>query len=259
MEDRIYPVKQDYTWSARVTSFDAGRDRLLRPSSLLRFQQEAGERHLGEAGLTYQEFYRRGMIFVLTRLNVEIHRLPAMGEEVSLLTWHRDGKGAQLYRCYQLLDGRGTVLTEGVSAFALVEVESHRPLRLTVFEQFGIGSQPDRRNGCPDPGRLRPPEGLTDAGERRVFWSDTDYNGHLNNTVYADILCDFVPDGMDGREIAGFSIAYEKEALEGESLSIRTAALPEENGCSTVWMTGEHGRGRCFTANLRLRRTGDAG
>jgi len=62
-----------------------------------------------------------------------------------------------------------------------------------------------------------------------------------------------------GREIAGFSIAYEKEALEGESLSIRTAALPEENGCSTVWMTGEHGRGRCFTANLRLRRTGDAG
>ena len=229
MEDRTYPVKQDYTWSARVTSFDAGRDRLLRPSSLLRFQQEAGERHLGEAGLTYQEFYRRGMIFVLTRLNVEIHRLPAMGEEVSLLTWHRDGKGAQLYRCYQL------------------------------FEQFGIGSQPDRRNGCPDPGRLRPPEGLTDAGERRVFWSDTDYNGHLNNTVYADILCDFVPDGMDGREIAGFSIAYEKEALEGESLSIRTAALPEENGCSTVWMTGEHGRGRCFTANLRLRRTGDAG
>ena len=40
---------------------------------------------------------------------------------------------------------------------------------------------------------------------------------------------------------------------------ISTAALPEENGCSTVWMTGEHGRGRCFTANLRLRRTGDAG
>lgn len=60
-------------------------------------------------------------------------------------------------------------MTEGVSAFALVEVESHRPLRPTVFEQFGIGSQPDRRNGCPDPGRLRPPEGLTDAGEPAGF------------------------------------------------------------------------------------------
>lgn len=69
-----------------MTSFEAGQGSLARPSSLLRFQQEAGERHLGEAGLTYQEFYRRGMIFVLTRLNVEIHRLPAMGEEVSLLT-----------------------------------------------------------------------------------------------------------------------------------------------------------------------------
>ena len=29
MEDRTYPVKQDYTWPARLTSFDAGRDRLL--------------------------------------------------------------------------------------------------------------------------------------------------------------------------------------------------------------------------------------
>lgn len=253
MEDKLYPVKPDYAWPARVTSFDAGRNRLLRPSSLLRFQQEAGERHLGEAGLTYQEFYRRGMVFVLTRLNVEIRRLPELGEEVTLLTWHRDSKGAQLYRCYQLLDGRGEVLTEGVSAFALVEVDSHRPLRPTVFEQFGIEPHPERRNGCPDPGRLRPPEGLEESGERRIYWSDTDYNGHLNNTVYADILCDFVPGGLDSREIAGFSIAYEKEALEGERLDLRAAERTDESGLCTVWVSGEHARGRCFTAQLRLR------
>ena len=72
------PVRPDYDWAARVTSFDAGRDRRLRLSSLLRFQQEAGERHLGDAGLTYREFYRQGMIFVLTRLQVEIRRLPEL-------------------------------------------------------------------------------------------------------------------------------------------------------------------------------------
>ena len=104
MDKIIYPVKPDYDWKARVTSFDAGRDRRLRLSSLLRFQQEAGERHFGDAGLTYWEFYRRGMIFVLTRLQVEIRRLPELEEEVTLRTWHRDSKGAQMFRCYQLLD-----------------------------------------------------------------------------------------------------------------------------------------------------------
>ena len=256
MDKIIYPVKPDYDWKARVTSFDAGRDRRLRLSSLLRFQQEAGERHFGDAGLTYWEFYRRGMIFVLTRLQVEIRRLPELEEEVTLRTWHRDSKGAQMFRCYQLLDAQGQILTEGVSSFALVDVESHRPLRPTVFEQLGEMCQPDRHNGCPDPGRLLVPEGLEEVGIRTVYWSDTDYNGHLNNTVYADILCDFVPGGLKGRRIAGFSISYEREALEGETLRIRAAELPDDDGCGKVWMTGEHGRGRCFTAWLRLHQAG---
>lgn len=252
MEEQTYPVKSEYTWPSRVTSFDAGRDRRLRLSSLLRFQQEAGERHLGEAGLTYQEFYRRGMIFVLTRLQVEVRRLPELGEETALRTWHRDGKGVQLFRCYQLLDAHGDVLTEGVSAFALVDVETHRLLRPTVFDQFGIASHPEHRNGCPDPGKLQPPVELTDAGERRVYWSDTDYNGHLNNTVYADIVCDFVPGGWENRKIAGLSLAYQHEALEGDVLHLRVAET-EDSEERALWMTGEHGRGRCFTARLRFR------
>ncbi len=253
MEEQTYPVKSEYTWPSRVTSFDAGRDRRLRLSGLLRFQQEAGERHLGEAGLTYQEFYRRGMFFVLTRLQVEIRRLPELGEEVALRTWHRDGKGAQLFRCYQLLDAHGDVLTEGVSAFALVDVETHRLLRPTVFDQFGIASHPDHRNGCPDPGKLQLPADLYDAGKRRVYWSDTDYNGHLNNTVYADIVCDFVSGGWGNREIAGLSLVYEHEALEGDILQLHTAKQDSDEG-RAVWVTGEHGRGRCFTARLRFHR-----
>ena len=158
----------------------------------------------------------------------------------------------QLFRCYQLLDARGAILTEGVSAFALVDVESHRLLRPSVFDQFGIASQPERRNGCPDPGKLQPPVELTDVGERRVYWSDTDYNGHLNNTVYADIVCDFVPGGWENREIAGLSLAYEHEALEGDVLHLRAAEAEDGEG-RALWMTGEHGRGRCFTARLRFR------
>ena len=238
-----YNVAPDYTWELKIASYDAGRDKRLRPSNQLKLQQEVGELHLGAGGLTWEEFYRHGMVFVLTRLNSVIHRAPLLDEKVWLRTWHRDTKGAQFYRCYQFLDAAGQPLIESVSAFALVDPVEHKLLRPEVFEQFGVGVQPERKNGCPDPGRLRPPAELAPAGSRRVYWSDTDYNGHLNNTVYADSLCDFLPGGMAGKQITGFSIAFLKEAMEGEKLAISACSAGGE-----AWISAVHGRGTCFEA-----------
>lgn len=240
-----YNVASDYTWELKIASYDAGRDKRLRPSNQLKLQQEVGELHLGAGGLTWEEFYRHGMVFVLTRLNSVIHRAPLLDEKVWLRTWHRDSKGAQFYRCYQFLDAAGQPLIESVSAFALVDPLEHKLLRPEVFEQFGVGVQPERKNGCPDPGRLRPPAELAPAGTRRVYWSDTDYNGHLNNTVYADILCDFFPGGMAGKRITGFSIAFLKEAMEGEELAISTCSAGGE-----AWISAIHDRGTCFEARV---------
>ena len=238
-----YTVARDYTWGLKIASYDAGKDRRLRPSNQLKLQQEVGELHLGEGGLTWEEFYRHGMIFVLTRLNSVIHRAPVLDEKVWLRTWHRDTKGAQFYRCYQFLDAAGNPLIESVSAFALVDPVTHKLLRPEVFQPFGVETQPDRVNGCPDPGRLRPPAALVPAGTRRVYWSDTDYNGHLNNTVYADILCDFLPGGMGGKRLTGFSISFLKEAMEGEDLVVSACAAPGE-----AWVAAAHQRGTCFEA-----------
>ena len=238
-----YNVAPDYTWELKIASYDAGRDKRLRPSNQLKLQQEVGELHLGAGGLTWEEFYRHGMVFVLTRLNSVIHRAPLLDEKVWLRTWHRDTKGAQFYRCYQFLDAAGQPLIESVSAFALVDPLEHKLLRPEVFEQFGVEVQPERKNGCPDPGRLRPPAELAPAGTRRVYWSDTDYNGHLNNTVYADILCDFFPGGMAGKRITGFSIAFLKEAMEGEELAISTCSAGGE-----AWISAVHDRGTWFEA-----------
>lgn len=247
MEDgkTTYPVADEYTWPVKITTYDAGRDRRLRLSSQLRLQQEVGELHLGSAGLGWEEFYRNGMIFVLVKAASVIHRAPVMDEEVFLRTWHRDTKGVQFYRCYQFLDKEGQILIDSISAFALVEPVEHKLLRPDVFDRFGIRTQPEKTGGCPDPGRLRLPEGMADSGQRPVYWSDTDYNGHLNNAVYADILCDFLPGGMVGRRVTGFQISFLKEALEGENLHI--TAL-EKNG--EAFVSASHERGRCFDASL---------
>lgn len=241
----IYPVADEYTWPVKITTYDAGRDRRLRLSSQLRLQQEVGELHLASAGLGWEEFYRNGMVFVLVKAASVIHRAPIMDEEVYLRTWHRDTKGVQFFRCYQFLDKEGQALIDSVSAFALVDPVEHKLLRPDVFDRFGVHTQPDKRGNCPDPGRLRLPDGMVDGGTRPIHWSDTDYNGHLNNAVYADILCDYLPGGMAGRRVTGFHISFVKEALEGEILHI--SAL-EKDG--EAFLSASHGRGKCFDASL---------
>lgn len=244
-------VAPDYTWNIRINSFEVGPDRRLRLSNQLKLQQEVGELHLSAGGLGYDELYRHGMAFVLTRLHTVIHRAPLLGENVRLQTWHRDSKGAQFFRCYQFLDGEDRLLIDSVTAFALVDVKDHKLLRPGVFEQFGLYEQPDRRGSCADPAKLRPPAELAAVGERTVRWSDIDCNGHLNNTVYADIACDALPGGMAGKRITEASVAFVHEAVEGEALSLFAGTEAGEKEPSAGWVVGDLPDGRrCFEARI---------
>lgn len=248
---QTYPVKKDYRWNTHIASFDAGKDRLLRPSNQLKLQQEVGELHFGEGGLGFAELYRHGLAFVLTRLNSVIHCAPVLAEPVIVETWHRDNRGVQFFRCYRFLDQSGNVLIESVSAFALVDVETHKLLRPSRFDEFGVPCQPDRSCGCPDPVKWHAPGQLSPAGEFLVGWSQTDWNHHLNNTVYADLLCDYLPGGMDGRRITSFSIQYAAEAREGDRLNLYHG---EQDG--HLFVTGTHTRGTCFEARATVESLG---
>lgn len=240
-------ITPDYTMPLCVTTFDAGADRRLRPSAQLRYQQEVGERHLAGGGLEYASLYERGMIFVLTRTRSVIHRAPCLGESLWLKTWHRDCRGAQLYRCYTFLDAAGQPLIESVTAFALVDPAEHKLLRAGTFDSFGIVSQPDRRGGCPDPERLRLPGDLPVVAQRPVYWSDTDYNRHMNNTIYADVMCDHIPGGLEGRRVTDFTIVYRTEIRAGETMTIQAAAEGD-----TVSMRGGDGERCVFEACLTV-------
>lgn len=253
-----YPLPSEYSWETRITSFDAGRDRRLRPANQLKLQEEVGEQHLSSGGLNYAELYRHGMIFVLTRLTSVIRRAPLLDETVVVRTWHRNSQGAQFYRCYQFLDPQGRPLIESVSAFALVDSETHKLLRASVFDQFGTSAHNGRFNACPDPGKIRLPENMAAAGKRRIFWSDTDYNGHLNNTVYAEFISDFMPGGMEGKRLTGFSLTFRQEALEGDTLEI-AAAGQTAAGEGEAFFYGAHSRGRCFEAWARYEEDTERG
>ncbi len=239
----IVPV---YEWHTQVATYDVGPDRLLTPSAQLRLQQEAGERHFGEGGLDFEGVASFGMAFVVLQNNAVITRRPAIGEHIVLKTWSRNVKGMRFFRCYRFEDEAGNTLIDSVATFALVDLNEHTLLRPAQFPAE-VEHQTERLSGCPDPAKLKMPDGAQACGEHTVRLSQLDFNGHLNNTRYADILFDHLP-ADTASHMSGFSITFSHEAKCGDTLCLSRAT--DENG---AWLlTAQNGDQTCFTAEVRL-------
>jgi len=237
----IVPI---YAWHTRVQTVDVGPDRRMTPTAQLRLQQEVGERHFSEGGLGFDRLAGLGLAFLMIANNAVIHRRPSAGEAIVVKTWSHSVKGIKFYRCYRFETEQGERLIDSVAVFALVDVKEHRLLRPADFP-FVISHVSDEPHTCPMPARLREPQEVTSTGEHRVTVSQLDFNGHLNNTRYADIAFDALPPDAAAC-MSGFSIRFEREAKLGDTLSVAVSA--EEQ----AWIvSAKNGGELCFVAQIR--------
>lgn len=238
-------IKPVYEWHTQVATYDVGPDRLLTPSAQLRLQQEAGERHFGEGNLNFEGIAAFGMAFLVLQNNAVITRRPAIGEPIVIKTWSRNVKGSRFYRCYRFEDERGNTLIDSMASFALVDLNEHTLLRPSAFP-VDVTHVPDLPHSCPDPARLRMPEGARPCGVHTVTLSELDFNGHLNNTRYADIAFDHLP-AETASEMTGFSIAFMHEAKGGDVLSLSACEGDHER-----WVHAQNNDRSCFVAKICL-------
>ena len=96
--------------------------------------------------------------------------------------------------------------------------------------------------------KLRLPQDLELAGRRKLRYSDTDLNGHVNNTRYADFACDALEMERLGpdRFLSSMQIGYLAECRPGEELLLWTK---EQDGTHFVQGMDEGGKSR-FEAAL---------
>jgi medium-chain acyl-[acyl-carrier-protein] hydrolase len=236
-----------FRMQADVTSFDVGQTRHLKYSMILRFLQEAAGRQLEREGLSYERMRESGVVFLLTSVNMQIRDLPKAGETITIETWFHTLRGAKFERCMRMLGQRGQVYAEGESLWVTVNPETHRIIRPTAFpfhdlmretqdDTFTVPLRQARAVELPETG--------VQLALRPVRWSDIDCNGHMNNAVYADLICDHFPGGLGLRRLAYFAIEFSGEAAEGSQIAIRSAMTGEKDAA----FEGKFGDKLCFKA-----------
>lgn len=239
-------MTREYTEDLRVATYEVGAQRILRLSVLLRMCQEVSERNLELLGLSYEKMCADGLVFLLITNRAKISRMPVHGEVITMRTHPRGLAGAQFYRDFVIYSGTEKII-EVMQTSVVADSKTHKLLRPKEFLEYGVfsGDKVPPEDRVP---KVSVPEGLPLLGERSVRFSDLDYNTHLNNAVYADILTDFLPGGAMDRQYAEVQINYLGESRLGDTLRL----FGEERD-GRVLVRGDNARGCGFTASAQLR------
>lgn len=224
----------------RVDSRDLDLFGHCRPSAVLGLLQEAATEAACALRLSGPEVRERYNAFwMLARIRYELKRPLLWDEPVDIRTWHRGGKAAVMYREFDLSVG-GEPVGQALSAWVLAGVDSRRLLHLSE-----IGEIEDTSGGslCRTDTlrKLRLPDGLRVEGERKLHYSDTDVNGHVNNTRYADFLCDALELERvgTGKYVSRLQLCYLTECMAGETIRLRTGRDGEDLCVHGEDMSGE--------------------
>ena len=218
-----------------VDSHDVDFNGVARASSLIRFMQEAASAHLNACGTSNEALRASGRAFLLSRFSVSFYESVSVYEELEVQTWATESRGFSFGRCYRILRN-GTIVAEATSVWALVDIATRRPTRVSDFE---TDLEPEDMLALDVPPRVICPQGdlMHLRGEHTVTYRELDANVHMNNTYYSDMLCDTL--NMQGKRICRMSINFLNEAKHRDALNIYCAEQRDDIFFKTVRPDGK--------------------
>ena len=236
---------QFFEYEMTVDSRDVDGWGRCRPSAVLGYLQEAATLAAEDGGFGREKTLEYHAFWMLARIWFRLDRPLRWEEKVTVRTWHRGSKTALMYRDFDLLAG-GVPVGEAVSAWVLAGVEDRKLLRLSQMRELE-GTEGGGLCKQLTLSKLRMPGEMEERDRRRMGYSDTDINGHVNNTRYADIVCDAVPwEVWDTSQIRDFTISYHREVPRGESFTLSRARTGEKQ----YYFNGEREGKSAFEASI---------
>ena len=210
----IFSEKYTTTWH------DTDAFRRVRPSQMLVYMQEVSNHHMSACGMSLDDLRdKRGLAFILSKIRMEIFAPLYAFEEIEVQTWTCPSRGFVIRRFYRIMRGED-VIAVADTVWALVNTQSRELMRWEECGEYDFSDEEPVELELPLRFRLPSDAELISLGQRRIVYSDLDYNMHMNNTKYPDMLCDYI-NIEDTGKIRGFVLSYLHEAAYGDVLDVR--------------------------------------
>ena len=246
-----------YTEKHTVRWHDTDANRCARPSKIVEYMQEVANRQCEACGLPLDKLRdERGLGFILGALSLRIDAPLHAYDEIEVSTWCVPARG-YIFNRYFEIKKNGETVAQAASTWVLLDINKKTIVRLSPDDDMNTHfyyDDPVDPASVPRKPRIAKDAPLYKIGERRIAYSDIDYNMHMNNTHYPDMICDFLDEMTAGScRVSSMSLSYVKEAALGETLSVCRTNV-DENGIILVRTKNSAGD-VCLEASVTLTNT----
>ena len=217
----IMPVIESYSYPIRSYHTDVhGR---LFTHQLLNFLQDAAHLHADGLGFGHEQLVNDDLLWVLSRLSIDIQRLPLNGQEVEVQTWVKSIRGSISEREFCVKRAGDTIINAS-SVWVCLSGKTHKPARLPP-EYLDLMTTHDlyaTLTGAEKAVNETAQSEAINSSEITARYSDTDMVKHVNNAVYMRWALDaFRPDHFGHYQLKGLTINYLNETLLDSTVVIK--------------------------------------
>ena len=243
-----------HTAKSKVMYHDCDVRGCLKISAAMRYMQQVSGEHLEVLGFPAEKLLHEEMVFMLSRVCIKIHRMPAAAELMTLATAPTAVQGVRFVREFSIDSERGEKLASAVTWWVLINPESRKILRPASFP-YELRLQPSFAGyfiediSMPKPAAAQPHQ----SGSVDIRYAHLDINNHVSNSMYADFICDILPyEQFLERGIDVFSVNFQNEARWGQTLMIERHNIDAAG--SDHYIRGKTQENTtCFESFVRLR------
>lgn len=210
----------------KVYSYHMDTKGRLNLTSIAGFLQEVAGNHAAIHQFGYKDMLKYGMLWVLTRMKVVIHKYPYWSDSLSVKTWVVNREKYFSRRDFEIYSEKGELLISAMSGWMLIDVKRKRPQLVDAFP-MSIAMFNDKLAINEELLKIDELNFVNSSKKYEVKYSDLDVVQHVNNTQYQRIILDTFSGGFRNTfSLKSFEINYLAEALLEDVLLVKTSRTP---------------------------------
>lgn len=208
-----------YSYNADISYSQCDCDGKLKLWNLANMFQDCSMKHSESLHVGMKELFEARKVWVLSRWQIVIDRLPDVGQNVMVGTWPTDFNRCIGTRNFVMKDDSGSIIACADSTWAFIDIDSMKPAkvggRLTDAYTTETGlDMPYDRSRILTENMSEGKAGSFVAGKRYM-----DTNNHMNNAQYIYKAMEYIPEDMD---VAQVRVEYKMSVMRNARVFVRT-------------------------------------
>lgn len=195
---------------------------LLKYTDLCNFIQVVAGNHADLGGISYSDMQTQHQAWVISRMRLEIFKLPKWRDKVIVKTWIKTLENSRSIRCIEFYLNDEKII--GCETFwVVINTKTRRPDILALphnhFDKFN-----NNATNAPTE-KINTNEAFEKVGTKKVLFSDLDVVNHANNVKYLEWCLDFEnPKNLLLSKVKAFDMNFMRELnLNDEAIINKTS------------------------------------